>query len=204
MLILLAVIAIGLIGGVFASYLRNTQNNIGGGIGKNYMVAYWQKGHLNPDGFESELPSVMDFPLRDAVNGALHLPLASEVNAVSEREGRRKQGDMKSVYSTIARDFQYSDLNKVLLFWSNHDTARIGDVFGGSYDKMKLAFAMLATMRGMPQMFYGDELMFTIGTSRRDDGRLRMDFPGGWEGDSIDLFSEGGRRCDVHAQDLQG
>ena len=168
-------------------------------LGENWnsnpdMVAYWQKGHLNPDGFESELPSVMDFPLRDAVNGALHLPLASEVNAVSEREGRRKQGDMKSVYSTIARDFQYSDLNKVLLFWSNHDTARIGDVFGGSYDKMKLAFAMLATMRGMPQMFYGDELMFTIGTSRRDDGRLRMDFPGGWEGDSIDLFSEGGRK----------
>ena len=168
-------------------------------VGENWnsnpdMVAYWQKGHLNPDGFESELPSVMDFPLRDAVNGALHLPLASEVNVVSEREGRRKQGDMKSVYSTIARDFQYSDLNKVLLFWSNHDTARIGDVFGGSYDKMKLAFAMLATMRGMPQMFYGDELMFTIGTSRRDDGRLRMDFPGGWEGDSIDLFSEGGRK----------
>ena len=82
----------------------------------------------------------------------------------------------------------------MLLFWSNHDTARIGDVFGGSYDKMKLAFAMLATMRGMPQMFYGDELMFTIGTSRRDDGRLRMDFPGGWEGDSIDLFSEEGRK----------
>lgn len=41
MLILLAVIAIGLIGGVFASYLRNTQNNIGGGIGKNYMEEHW-------------------------------------------------------------------------------------------------------------------------------------------------------------------
>lgn len=41
MLILLAVIAIGLIGGVFASYLRNTQDNIGGGIGKNYMEEHW-------------------------------------------------------------------------------------------------------------------------------------------------------------------
>lgn len=159
-------------------------------VGENWnanpdMVAYWQSGHPNPDGFDSHLPSIMDFPMRDAVNNALA--------PAPEGERHRGQGDISVVYNTLARDFQYHDLGKMLLFWSNHDTPRLGDIVGKDYAKMKLAFAMLATMRGIPQMFYGDELMFAIGTTRRDDGRLRMDFPGGWEGDSLDLFTEEGR-----------
>jgi glycosidase len=60
---------------------------------------------------------------------------------------------------------------------------------------MKLSFAMLATMRGIPQMFYGDELMFNIDNQNRDDGRLRKDFPGGWEGDAMNLFEPSGREA---------
>lgn len=158
-------------------------------VGENWntnpdMVAYWQSGKENPDGFDSHLPSIMDFPLREAVNSAL----------ASSGEGHWHGGDISAVYNTIARDFQYHDLNRMLLFWSNHDTPRLGDVVGGNYAKMKLAFAMLSTIRGIPQMFYGDEMMFSTGTSRRDDGRLRMDFPGGWEGDTLNLFTEEGRQ----------
>ena len=168
-------------------------------VGENWngnpdMVAYWQKDNPNQDGFNSNLPSIMDFPLRDAVNAALAQPLASETNE-EEKLAQRKPVDISSVYNIVARDFQYTDLSNMMIFWSNHDTARIGDVFGQDYSKMKLAFAMLATMRGIPQMFYGDELMFAIHTARRDDGRLRMDFPGGWEGDSIDLFTGEGRQA---------
>lgn len=168
-------------------------------VGENWnsnpdMVAYWQKDNPNQDGFNSNLPSVMDFPLRDAVSAALAQPLASETNK-EEREAHRRPADMSSVYNIIARDFQYTDLSNMMIFWSNHDMARIGDVFGQDYSKMKIAFAMLATMRGIPQMFYGDELMFAINTARRDDGRLRMDFPGGWENDAVDLFTEEGRRA---------
>lgn len=139
----------------------------------------------------------MDFPLRDAVNAALTPPAPEEGEGRDGRPGRGRgnQANISVVYNTLAHDFQYHDLNKILLFWSNHDTARIGDVFGNSYDKMKLAFVMLATIRGIPQMFYGDELMFTVGTSRRDDGRLRMDFPGGWEGDKLNLFTREGREA---------
>ena len=158
-------------------------------VGENWntnpdMVAYWQSGKENPDGFDSHLPSIMDFPLREAVNNAL----------ASSGEEHWRGGDISAVYNTIARDFQYHDLSKMLLFWSNHDTPRLGDVVGRDYARMKLAFAMLSTMRGIPQMFYGDEMMFSTGTSRRDDGRLRMDFPGGWEGDTLDLFTEEGRQ----------
>ena len=58
---------------------------------------------------------------------------------------------------------------------------------------MKIAFTLLATLRGIPQLFYGDGLMFVTGSARRDDGRLRMDFPGGWPGDRVDLFTAQGR-----------
>ena len=165
-------------------------------VGENWnanpdMVAYWQKDNPNPDGFNSNLPSIMDFPLRDAVNDALYLPLESD--GEEGRRGRRPRGDIGAVYSIVARDFQYLDLSNMLLFFSNHDTPRLGDIFGQSYDKMKLSFVMLATMRGIPQMFYGDEMMFCIDNQNRDDGRLRMDFPGGWEGDAMDLFTQPGR-----------
>ena len=77
----------------------------------------------------------------------------------------------------------------MLIFLSNHDIARIGDTFGHDPRRMKLAFVMLATLRGIPQLFYGDEMMFVTGNPQRDDGRLRMDFPGGWAGDPVNSSS---------------
>ncbi len=98
----------------------------------------------------------------------------------------------------------------MLIFLSNHDIARIGDTFGHSPERMKIAFTLLATLRGIPQLFYGDEMMFVTGNPRRDDGRLRMDFPGGWEGESVNLFTEEGRLAAAkdstyaHVVDLHG
>ena len=151
------------------------------------MVAYWQKDNPNRDGFNSQLPSVMDFPLMTAM-----------VQALSPAgEGRdRRNGDIGSVYQALAHDFVYRDLSHMLIFLSNHDAARIGDVFGGNADKLRLGIAMLATMRGIPELFYGDEMMFATGNPRRDDGRLRMDFPGGWAGDKLNLFTAEGRKAD--------
>ena len=59
---------------------------------------------------------------------------------------------------------------------------------------MKLAYTLLATVRGIPQLFYGDEMMFATGKGYKSDGELRMDFPGGWQGDEKDLFTEEGRQ----------
>ena len=156
------------------------------------MIAYWQAGNPNNDGFNSNLPSVMDFPLRDAINNALTPPRPLPEGAPQGRV-RRGGPDISAVYNALGHDFVYHDLSHMLLFLSNHDTARIGDIFGEDVSRMKIALTLLATMRGIPQLFYGDELMFTIGSPRRDDGRLRMDFPGGWEGDSVDLFTAEGR-----------
>ena len=158
-------------------------------------VAYWQGGNPNSDGFDSHLPSIMDFPLQAAITSALTAPLPrqEEQNPETASGRERRSTDIASVYNALSHDFIYHDLSHMLIFLSNHDIARIGDTFGHDPRRMKIAFTLLATLRGIPQLFYGDELMFTTGSARRDDGRLRMDFPGGWSGDTTDLFTPDGR-----------
>ncbi|MBQ9399685.1 MAG: glycoside hydrolase family 13 protein [Bacteroidales bacterium] len=150
--------------------------------GKISQLAYWQKDNPNKDGFNSNLPSIMDFPLESAIKTAL-----------CEDEVNWDEG-MTRVYTVIAQDFAYQDLSHMMTFFANHDHARTGDVLRQDPDKMKLAITMLATIRGIPQLYYGDEMMFL---ERKDcqshDGAKRIDFPGGWEGDAVDLFSEEGR-----------
>ena len=80
------------------------------------QLAYWQGGNGNRDGFDSHLPSIMDFPLRDAICEAL--------SSDSLREGR----GMSRVYETLSNDFVYHDLSHMMIFTANHDTDRIGDV----------------------------------------------------------------------------
>ena len=145
------------------------------------QLAYWQGGNVNADGFNSHLPSIMDFPLQEAINAAL-----------AENNPGWGQG-MFRVYNAIAHDATYHDLSKMMIFLSNHDHNRIADSWHQDPDKMKIAYSLLATVRGIPQLFYGDEMMFATGKNYKSDGELRMDFPGGWEGDEKDLFSEEGR-----------
>jgi len=76
----------------------------------------------------------------------------------------------------------------------------MGDVVRGDPYRMKLALTLLATVRGIPQLYYGDEMMFATGSQHRDDGKLRMDFPGGWEGDPVDLFTQEGRQAAASAK----
>ena len=155
------------------------------------QLAYWQGDNENKDGFNSHLPSIMDFPLHDAMRAGL-----------SEDNPGWGQG-MTRVYDILSHDFVYHDLSKMLIFPGNHDTARIGDVVGKNPNRLKLAMVMMATMRGIPQIFAGDELMF-VSSNLRDMGDhpgLRVDFPGGWEGDQIDLFTAEGREAQTHNTD---
>ena len=155
------------------------------------QLAYWQGGNANKDGFDSHLPSIMDFPLHDAMRAGL-----------AEDNPGWGQG-MTRVYDILSHDFVYHDLSKMLIFPGNHDTARLGDVLGKNPAKVKLAMTMMATMRGIPQIFAGDELMFVSDNLRDagDHGGLRVDFPGGWKGDAVDLFTEEGRKAQTHNTD---
>ena len=146
------------------------------------QVAYWQTGNPNKNGFDSNLPSIMDFPLQSAM-----------ITALCEDQVWWSEG-MTRVYSVLAQDFAYTNLDNMLIFFANHDHARTGDILRREPARMKLAIAMLATLRGIPQLYYGDEMMFL---ERKDcpshDGAKRIDFPGGWEADATNLFTAEGR-----------
>jgi glycosidase len=147
------------------------------------QLAYWQDDNQNKDGFDSNLPAIMDFPLHDAIRAAL-----------CEDYPGWGQG-MTRVYDILSHDFVYENLGNMMTFVGNHDVGRIGDVVRRNPARLKIAMAMMATMRGIPQVFAGDELMF-MSANVNDPwghGGLRADFPGGWPGDKQDFFTAEGR-----------
>ena len=152
------------------------------------QLAYWQKDSPNRDGFNSNLPAVMDFPLHDALRAALN-------------EGAGWGCGMTRIYETLSHDFLYADVNNLLIFAGNHDTDRIGDVVGKNPKKLKLAMTLMATLRGIPQIFAGDELMMVSADRSEGHGGLRVDFPGGWEGDKVNLFTKEGREAQRYGTD---
>ena len=147
------------------------------------QLAYWQGGNANKDGFDSNLKSIMDFPLHDAMRLGLN-----------EDNPGWGEGILR-VYDILSHDFVYHDLSNMMIFPGNHDTARLGDALRKNPDRVKIAMALMATMRGYPQIFAGDELMFVSNNLKDagDHGGLRVDFPGGWEGDEMNLFTAEGR-----------
>ena len=150
------------------------------------QLAYWQGGNYNKDGFNSHLKSIMDFPLHDAMRAAL-----SEGGHAGWGQG------MTRIYDVLSHDFVYHDLSNMMIMAGNHDTDRVADVLNGDAQRMKIVAALLCTMRGMPQMFYGDEFMFRSTDRSKGHPTLRIDFPGGWEGDAVNLFDESQRSGDA-------
>ena len=139
------------------------------------IVSFWQKGKNNPNGYTSELKSLMDFPLRFSLNKALN-----------EKEDWGK--GWINLYETLAHDFIYANPNDLVTFPDNHDMARFYAQVGEDIDLFKLGLAFITTTRGVPQLYYGTEILMA-GPAYRDDGLIRSDFPGGWEGDSVNGFS---------------
>ena len=150
------------------------------------QLAYWQDGAMNPDGFDSNLPSIMDFPLHSALCQGV------PCDKVNWDEG------LTRVYDALSNDEFYADPTNIMVFCSNHDTDRVGDVVGRNPDRQKMILAIVGTVRGYPQIFSGDEQMFISQGGWHRDGALRVDFPGGWDGDVFDLFTaEGREKCDI-------
>lgn len=137
------------------------------------QVAYWQAGNPNKDGYNSNLPSIMDFPLQSAISGA--------INTDHESWGE----GLTRIYDSMANDFYYQDPSHIMIFAGNHDTDRIGDVLQKDPDRLKLVMAMLGTLRGIPQVFAGDELMAVSRDRTQGHGGLRVEFPQKWSSDPV-------------------
>ncbi len=133
------------------------------------QVAYWQADNPNGDGFNSNLPSIMDFPLRGAICRGIN------DDFVNWDEGLVK------VYDSIANDQYYANPTNMMIFPGNHDTDRIADVTGGDASRLKIVMTLMATLRGYPQIFSGDELAVRSLDPSQGHGGLRVDFPEDWE-----------------------
>ncbi len=137
-------------------------------------TAYWQKGFPSKTGYNSYLPSVTDFPLSYALIRALNEP-------------ESWSGGLFDLYSVLAQDFLYPDPNMNLIFVDNHDVTRIYTNLQHNFNKFKMAMAFLFTTRGIPQMYYGTEILMD-GDGLKSHGYMRQDFPGGWQHDYMDAF----------------
>ncbi|NVO09272.1 MAG: glycoside hydrolase family 13 protein [Bacteroidales bacterium] len=140
--------------------------------------AYWQKDANNRDGYNSEVPSIMDFPLMFTMQ-----------TAFDDESGWDK--GITKLYNHLSKDFLYSNPNKLLVFADNHDESRFFRA-NDSISRYKLAMTFLLTTRGIPQIYYGTELL-TKGLKSEGDGKLRPDFLGGWNGDNRNAFLPDGR-----------
>jgi glycosidase len=99
---------------------------------------------------------------------------------------------INEMYTTLAQDFVYKDPMRNVIFLDNHDLSRFYSVIGTDLLKYKAALAWLFTCRGIPELYYGDEVGME-GFTSPNDGYVRKDFPGGWEGDSLNKFTVAGR-----------
>ena len=133
------------------------------------QAAYWQAGNPNRDGFDSHLPSIMDFGLHSAL-----------CRGINEDRVYWDEG-MVRIYESIANDFYYTNVSNMMIFPGNHDTERIGDIVAQDPAKMKIVYTLMSTLRGFPQIFAGDELMVVSRDRSQGHGGLRVEFPLEWE-----------------------
>ena len=97
---------------------------------------------------------------------------------------------VNKLYTTLSYDFLYKDPNRNVIFLDNHDISRFFSVVGEDVAKQKMGIQWLLTSRGIPQMYYGTEVLMK-GFSN-PDGWVRLDFPGGWTGDTKNAFTGDG------------
>jgi glycosidase len=129
--------------------------------------------------FKSNLPAVTDFQLN----------MYGIVPALNQPFGWTE--GVNRLYLTASNDFVYKDPMKQVIFLDNHDLSRFLSVVGEDVQKLKIGLAWLLTFRGVPQLYYGTEVMMK--NHANPDGLVRLDFPGGWTGDSTNKFTAAGR-----------
>ena len=136
------------------------------------LVSFFIGGAARFDGVDTKVDSLFDFPLQGAI-----------------RQAFAKGGPLRAVVQVLAHDHLYPDASKLTTFLGNHDMARFMSEPGATAAGLELAQTFLLTTRGVPQVYYGDE----IGLPGGGDPDNRRDMPGGFPGDPRDAFTAAGR-----------
>ncbi len=151
-------------------------------LNSNVLVSFWQKDSKLAAPRNSNLPTVMDFPLQGLMNKAF------------DEETTDWAGGLYWLYDYITQDLVYANPMNLLTFLDNHDTSRFytREEQTKNITRYKQALLYLLTTRGIPQIYYGTEILMP-GDKGEGDGTLRRDFPGGWTGDKTNCFTREGR-----------
>lgn len=152
-------------------------------LNHNVGVSFWQKDSRLAAPRNSELPTVMDFPLMNLLTG----------DAITEETNEWDKG-LARVYDYLSQDGVYADPMHLLTFVANHDTPRFAQNAqqAQNLNRYRQALTLLLTLRGIPQLYTGDEIGMYADKSK-GDGALRQHFPGGFPGDAEDAFTAEGR-----------
>jgi glycosidase len=142
------------------------------------LAAYWQKDKVNADGYKCYLPTLMDFSLTENL-------------VKSMTTTNNWWSTWKEVYQGIGQDYIYPNPNNLLIFPDNHDLDRFYSRINKDFENWKIGMVLYATMRGIPQFYYGTELLYA-NEVLGNDGQRRADFFGGWENDTKDAITKKG------------
>jgi neopullulanase len=135
-------------------------------------TSFFQGGSVRFDGIDSGLDSLLDFPLFYPIRRAFG-------------EGK----EVREVAQTLAKDYLYTNPDILVTLLGGHDDGRFMSEKGATISGLKLANTFVLTTRGVPQLYYGDEIAMEGG----DEPTTRRDFPGGFPGDARNAFNKQGR-----------
>ncbi len=140
--------------------------------------AYYAENNINT-AWKSNLQGVIDFQWEGGTQAALKEPFGWS------------NGVMR-LYNVLVQDILYKAPSRNQILLDNHDQDRFYSVVGEDYNKFKEGITLLLTQRGIPQLYYGTEILMK-NFKNPSDAEVRKDFPGGWQGDSVNKFTSGGR-----------
>lgn len=140
------------------------------------LIGYWQDGHQNKDGYDSNLTHSMDFAMQQ-----------NTVDALNEPE--TWNSGLVKIYEGLANDFAYTDPSRILVFPDNHDMDRIFTALKEDVSNTQAALSYLLVLPRVVQLYYGTEILMQNTAKPGDHGLIRTDFPGGWAGDKTNAFT---------------
>ena len=143
------------------------------------LIAYWQDGQQNKDGYSSNLTHSMDFAMQKAIQNGL-------INDETWDKG------LIEIYEALANDFAYAEPHRLMAFLDNHDMDRAFTQYKENPELLSMALTTLLILPRVPQIYYGTEILMENTNNPHDHGRIRGDFPGGWSGDVVNAFSSQG------------
>jgi len=138
------------------------------------LIRYWQDGVDN--GYDSNLPSTMDFAMQSRI-----------VQGLNEEPGWEK--GLHQLYAGLSNDFAYASPENIMIFPDNHDMSRIFTQLEEDIPNTKMALSYLLVLPRIPQIYYGTEILMENTAKPGDHGLIRTDFPGGWENSEVNAFT---------------